>query len=282
MVHVKQGRAAGVVTPSTGRGRGPSGRACSPPAAAFAAVRGSMRDADHQPGPGTAFDELSQVVVGEHPMESALMRVVELARDVVPGAAEVSVTLVRGDGAATVAATGALARDLDERQYQARTGPCLEAADTGQVTACEDTASESRWPGYSGYAADSGAGSSLSVPVPTQQHVSAALNVYGTQAHAFDEDSALLARTFASYVGLALANLHLQDTTRRFGEQMEAAIASRTVIDQAKGVLMAHNGGTADEAFRTLVRASQRSNRKLRHVAQALVDGAARDRPPGA
>ncbi len=229
---------------------------------------------------GDAFDELGRLMLNEQSMESVLQKVADLAKVVVPGASEVSVSLVTNERASTAAFTGQLAMDLDERQYENGDGPCLQAAVTGETTPVDDVASETRWSEYTKSAVERGLGSSLSTPIPLQQQASAALNIYSLQAHAFDEHSRQLAATFASYAAVALANMHLYDSTRRLATNLETAMASRAVIDQAKGILMTQRRCDAEQAFGLLVAASQRTNRKLREVAQDLVDSASR--PPEA
>jgi GAF domain-containing protein len=227
-----------------------------------------------------AFEELGRIALDEHSMESVLQRVAELARDVVPGAAEVSVSLVSNSRAETVVHTGALAQELDETQYETGYGPCLEAALGGQPRIIADARTETRWPAYTPRAVEHGSLSSMSVPIPVQRHVSAGLNIYGRQVGAFDEHGVELATTFASYAAVALSNMHLYETNKRLAEQLAEAMHSRAVIDQAKGILMGQRRCDAGQAFELLVDLSQRSNRKLRDVAQALVDAAAQPEPP--
>jgi GAF domain-containing protein len=222
--------------------------------------------------PQQAFDELGQMVLGEHTLDHLLERIVALAIDVIPGAEDVSVTLVSNARATTVVSTGRLASELDETQYEIGVGPCLAAAEGGEVASVPDMGSETRWPAFTKAAAERGVLSSLSTPIPLQQYASAALNVYATQPRAFDEAAVELANTFASYAGVALANMHLYETTRTLAEQLKTAMESRAVIEQAKGILMGQRGCSADEAFDILVRLSQQVNRKLREVAQVLVD----------
>ena len=71
-----------------------------------------------------------------------------------------------------------------------------------------------------------------------------------------------------------MANAHLYDTTASLAHHMQAAMESRAVIEQAKGIVMADRRCTADEAFAILAKVSQDTNRKLRDVATALVDRA--------
>lgn len=224
--------------------------------------------------PRAAFDELAGLVLSEQSMDGLLQRVADLAKAVVPGAAEVSVTLVGKDKSTTVVSTGALATALDETQYDEGFGPCIDAAVGGEVASIPDMANDTRWPEFARVATDRGALSSLSTPIPLQQYANAALNIYGLTPGAFDDAAMELAFSFASYAGVALANMHLYESTRTLAEQLQNAMESRAVIEQAKGVLMGQRQCDAEEAFDILVKLSQQSNRKLREVAQALLDSA--------
>ncbi len=135
-------------------------------------------------------------------------------------------------------------------------------------------AQERRWPEFAAEAEQHGAHGSMSIPVPVQREVSAAVNVYSAERNAFDDDQVALASTFAGYAGVALANMHVYEAQGKVAEQLQAAMASRAVIEQAKGLLMGQRGCDADEAFAILVQLSQDTNRKLRDVAKALVDQA--------
>jgi GAF domain-containing protein len=245
------------------------------PAGLLGSRRQKAHMTDKQPVDAqAAFDELGRTVLSEQTMESLLQRVAELAQGVVAGAHEVSITVVGRDKATTVISTGELAIALDERQYADESGPCLDAAQGGTVASIPDMRAETRWPKFTAAAVEAGALSSLSTPIPLQQYANAALNMYGTDPGAFDQDAIDLAQSFASYAGVALANMHLYESTRTLAEQLQVAMESRAVIEQAKGVLMGQRRCTAEEAFDILVKLSQQSNRKLREVAQALVDSA--------
>ncbi len=224
-----------------------------------------------QTEPADAFGQLARINLAEHSLEDVLERVASLAKDTIPGASEVSVTLVSGDRASTAAYTGPLAIELDEVQYQQGFGPCLDAAASTTLLAIDDMASEDRWPQYTPKAAKAGALSSLSVPVPVQQQLTAALNIYATSPHAFDRDDIATAETFAAYAAVAIGNAHLYASTAALAAQMSDAMASRAVIEQAKGILMALHGCHADHAFALLTKESQHSNRKLRDVAADIV-----------
>jgi AmiR/NasT family two-component response regulator len=110
------------------------------------------------------------------------------------------------------------------------------------------------------------------MPVPVQETVHGALNLYATEAQAFDGEARDLARAFASYAAVGMANAHLYSSARQQAENLDRAMQSRAVIEQAKGIVMAQRHCSAAEAFGILTAASQRSNRKLRDIAAAIVD----------
>jgi GAF domain-containing protein len=230
--------------------------------------------------PRDAFDQLGRLVLQDESMDSVLQRVAELAKAVMPQVVEASVSLVDDTATTTVAATGQLALDLDESQYERGYGPCLEAARGGEVMLVDDVRTETRWPLYVQVARDHGVRSSLSVPIPVQRAAHAALNLYALTPAAFDQASFQVGGTFASYAGVAIANMHLYDGSRRLVEQLQTAMVSRAVIDQAKGIIMAERHCSAQEAFEVLVDLSSRSNTKLRDVAQLLVDQAVQAAQP--
>jgi GAF domain-containing protein len=225
----------------------------------------------HPLDPTEAFAQIGRINLGETDLDHVLRTVATLAQRTVPGAAEVSVTLVRDRGACTAAFTGDVALALDETQYDQGNGPCLDASAGASTLSVPDMAEERRWPDFARRAAGAGVFSSLAIGLPLQESVSGALNIYATKAQAFDEDAVALAQAFAAYAGVALANAHLYDTQAALARHMQTAMESRAVIEQAKGIIMGGRRCTADEAFGILRRMSQDSNRKLRDVAQTVV-----------
>jgi GAF domain-containing protein len=230
--------------------------------------------ADHPTQPQQAFEELARITLADHSLDTVMDKIAALTKSTVPGASEVSVTFIERGRPTTVAFTGGLALRLDESQYERGYGPCLDSIAGGQPLHVDSMACEDRWPQWAANAREQGAGSSLSVPVPLQREVAAALNIYSTDEHAFDEHSLELASTFAAYAGVALANMHLYEAQGRVAEQLQAAMQSRAVIEQAKGILMGARRISAVDAFNLLIRLSQDTNRKLRDVAQHIVDEA--------
>lgn len=230
-----------------------------------------MSDGQSPVPPYEAFDELAQRVVSDHSLDSVMTAIAEVGKKLLPAVAEASVTFLRGDDPQTIASTGRLAVDMDERQYVDGRGPCLQASTEGVVVLVRDAVREERWPHFAAAARQRGVCSSLSLPVKLPAPVKAGLNLYSTGPDAFRPQDEELARTLTAYASVALDNVYLFEAQQRVAEHLERALASRGVIDQAKGIVMAQRRCSADEAFSHLVAVSQRSNRKLRDVAEELV-----------
>ncbi|MEV7989865.1 GAF and ANTAR domain-containing protein [Micromonospora sp. NPDC085948] len=226
--------------------------------------------------PHEAFAELGRIRLADIDLDVLLDKIAQLAKRTIPGASEVSVTLLHGNKPHTAAFTGDLALVLDEKQYERGYGPCLQAAESTSSLIVPDTGSEQRWPGWAHAAAEAGAHSSLSVGLPVHEHVTGALNIYATAPEAFDDDAITIAQTFAGFAAVALANAHLYETQATLAGHMQKAMESRAVIEQAKGILMGERRCTPEEAFAVLSKLSQDTNRKLRDVASALVENAHR------
>ena len=219
-----------------------------------------------------ALERLGRLTLSEHSMETLLQSVTDLAASVMPGDTEVAVTLLVNHKPTTTAYTGQRALDCDESQYGHGYGPCLHAATTGEVVVIDDARTERRWAAYSRQAAERGALSSLSTPLIIGEPLSGALNMYGREANAFDASTRSIAARFAPYAAVAVANMSAYQSARRMADNLEVALASRAVIDQAKGILMERLKVTAVQAFELLAKVSMRSNTKLRDVAEELVE----------
>ena len=130
----------------------------------------------------------------------------------------------------------------------------------------------SHWQDKGKGAADKGVGSLLSFQLFVTGDNLGALNLYATQPHAFDEESESVGLVFASHASIALAGAQQE-------ERLRTAIASRDLIGQAKGILMERFRITADQAFRVLVGASSRTNRRLADIAAELCSTGELPRP---
>jgi GAF domain-containing protein len=229
--------------------------------------------------PLRAFAELGLIKFSETSLDGVFERIIDLARRALPGADEVTITFVRDGHADTVAATGDPVRRLEEAQHEQHTGPAWEAAVQNTTVAVEDTVVETRWAGWAQAAAAAGVQGAVSIGLPIRESVSGALTLYSRTPGMLRSGTIALAQTFAGYATVALANALLYDTTVTLAEQLRAAMETRAIIEQAKGIIMSRRRCTADEAFTILTKISQDSNRKLRDIASTLVTQMAGNTP---
>ena len=205
-------------------------------------------------------------------MRSLLGEIADLAQQSLPARPAASVTLLTGDRPSTIVSTDALARDLDDVQYDAGLGPCLHAAREDEVVEVPDVRVDDRWPDFGQAAVERGGLSVLSLPLPLHENVSGGINLYAREPHAFDEPSREFARRFGSYAAVVAGNMLVYESALDRARNLEAAMASRTVIDQAKGILMERFKLTPDQAFQALTRVSMETNTKVRDVAARFVE----------
>jgi transcriptional regulator with GAF, ATPase, and Fis domain len=138
---------------------------------------------------------------------------------------------------------------------------------------------ETRWSDYPAYAAACGIRSSLSLPIAARTHTVGALNLYAGPPRAFEAADLSALRSLAAQATGAIALAQRIADAQAFAEQMQKAMQSRGVIDQALGVVMGQRGCTADEAFGILRSASQHRNIKLRDLCTELITNLT-GRPP--
>jgi GAF domain-containing protein len=218
--------------------------------------------------------ELSRLLVNEEALDDPLLRVADLACRYVGDADVAGVTLLRDGKPSTTVYTDPTSPQIDSAQYETGIGPCLEAFRQQRVFRVDSTAEDEQFPAFSQAAAEHGIQSTISFPLAVRGNGIGALNLYSKQLGAFSADAEKVGMVFADQASVALANAQLYASAYRMTQQLQEALTSRAVIDQAKGILMGQHRVGADEAFDILRTTSQRENRKLRDLAQELVDRA--------
>jgi GAF domain-containing protein len=190
----------------------------------------------------------------------------------VPGCDHASLSVLEGDGTViTVGTSDDRSLQLDEMQYRAGDGPCLLAIHSGTAIQVDEFATESRFLAFATLAAAGGMASCLSLPVSVSGKTVGGLNLYGLMVHAYDDESVRAGLEVADQAAVILAAARAHERSLKLVEQLQVAIASRSEIEQAKGILMARSHCDADGAFDILRRASQRQNVKLRDIAHTIV-----------
>ena len=229
-------------------------------------------DADSARDFGEMFGSLQTLLLSVEDIDDFLQEVSELAATTVSPAVSCGIMVEYDGHPLTVASSDARARRLDETQYDAHEGPCLHALRSGEVVDVPETAEEDRWPTYVRLAREHGLRSSLSLPLLVQGEPIGAMNLYSSEeTHHFDGMTRVRAELFAAQASTALFLALRQAKQSRTLEQLETALGSRSVIDQAMGILMGQQQCDAETAFVLLRTHSQHNNRKLRDVARELV-----------
>ena len=212
---------------------------------------------------------LTQFVMTDGTLDDALLRLAELACKVVP--ADMAGIILLADGRpATGVFTDPQAAELGIAQGGAD-GPCRESFRRRQVCRIDSTYTEQRWPEFTAAAVAHGVTATLSVPLAACGERLGVLALY-SRTGPFTDEAVLQAENFAAPASVLLANIQAYWDARQLAERLQRAMRSRATIEHAVGILMARGGGTAEEAFQLLVRASQRENRKLRDIAASIVD----------
>jgi GAF domain-containing protein len=217
-----------------------------------------------------SITELQDLLLATPGVAEFLHEVAGLAADAVTKDLSCGITLQPDGHPMTVASSDARAGQVDEIQYEIDKGPCLHAMATGDLVVVADTSGPERWDGFSARAAANGIRSSLSVPL-AGEGISGALNLYALVPDAFGDAEIARAQTFAASASAALALAARQASSAALTGQLREALASRAMIDQALGIIMAQERCTSDQAFAVLGNASQNRNVKLRDIARQIV-----------
>jgi ANTAR domain/GAF domain len=205
-------------------------------------------------------------------IDSIVGTIGRLAVESLKGWDAAATSLVTGDEVATYGCTDDRINPVDQAQYDAGRGPCVDAIKTGEIQYFDGDSVQPSWRQFAETAADHNVYSVFSFPMRLDEDVIGAINLYSKERDALRpghrEEGSLFAAQAAVAVGNARAYLGKEV---QIGH-LEDALETRTMIGQATGLLMAQDGLTSDEAFQKLVSVSQNTNIKLREIAQKYVE----------
>jgi GAF domain-containing protein len=221
-----------------------------------------------EPFPGLT-SALSTVLLSEGALDTTLQRVADIATNEIDGCDMAGITLLRRGEPVTAVFTDPAAPEIDSAQYETSAGPCLAAFRTKTVIRITDMRTETRWPAFARAALDHGVLSTISLPLGVGNGALGAMNLYSRSLESFDDEAVPL--VFAAHAAVLLANAQAYSAAQELAGQLETAIASRAVIEQAKGIIMAAKRCSDDEAFAFLQQRSHHTNRKLRVIAADIV-----------
>lgn len=219
---------------------------------------------------------LSGLLSGPRALEETLVRIAQFAAQAIPGAEGAGLTLLETDRPQTVVATATFVQHVDDVQYRLREGPCMSAVADRRTFTSGNLGGEALWPRFGPRAGRLGVHSAMSLPLLLPDRVLGALNVYAHGREIFDAHSIELGEAFAPHATASVHNAQLLAQAERLVAQLQAALVSRSEIDQALGVIMSRSGVDAGQAFDALRQLSQSRSIKLSEVAHDLLGQAVR------
>lgn len=245
------------------------------------AAAGAREDATHRrlaatptTGLASAFALIAENLYAADSYDAVLLRIAETAVSTVAGCQMASVTVSEGGAYRTASTTDSTASAVDEAQYDAQEGPCLDAVGTPIVYA--KSFPDNRWPTLASRPADLGAQSAASYRLAAAGHATAStagsLNTYGIEPDAFSDEAQQIGLILAAHASMAAEAVRERDALEDVAQHLHKALLSRDVIGQAKGILMERLKLTPDDAFDALRHASMRLNEKLHAVALNLAE----------
>ena len=184
------------------------------------------------------------------------------------------VSLLQDDRLRHVAALDESVTRLEQLQESHQAGPCVDATNLGHPVAVDDLrdgAWAARWPDYCAAAATLGIVAVAGVPMTAGDRAVGSIDLYDRQPRRWAEEDLQAATTLADIATAYVVNASELEQQRRTAEQLQRALDSRIVIEQAKGILSAANGVSVDEAFQLLRRHARGHNARIHEVAAAVV-----------
>jgi len=221
-----------------------------------------------------AFVEMADTLVDDFDLLDFLHRVTVRCAEVLSvSAAGIMLTDQRG-ALRVIAASTERTRLLELLQMQTNEGPCPECFHTGQPVAIADlNAARDRWPLFVGQADQAGFAATHALPMRLRTDIIGALNLFHTERGALPAHTIRLGQGLADVATIALLQARTISHRETLAEQLQTALNSRVVIEQAKGVIAERHQLDMNQAFTLLRSAARDRNRRLSELARTVVDG---------
>ncbi|GAB0104163.1 GAF and ANTAR domain-containing protein [Nocardia sp. JMUB6875] len=223
-----------------------------------------------------AFVELADTLVADYDLIELAQRLVDdCARLLAVDAAGILVA-APGDGLQVLASTTEQARLLELFQVQSEAGPCLLAYRTGVSVLVQDLAVEpDRWPAFARRALSDGFRAVCALPLRLRDERIGALNLFSRTAGALSAKDVLVGQALADIATIGILHQRAATRSETINRQLQTALNTRIIIEQAKGMLAERSGIDMDTAFGQLRGYARANNRRLTDLARAVVEGTA-------
>jgi len=225
------------------------------------------------------FVELADTMVTGYDVVDLLHRlVIRCARTL--DVAGVGILIPDADGTLeVVASTSERSQLISLLQLSEEQGPCLDAYHSGEpVTVLNIAGIHERWPRFATAAGELGYRWMHAIPLRLREEVIGSLNLFGDQSEALSADDAMAARGLADIATIGILHERAFREANVAREQLQHALDSRVVIEQAKGILSHVHNVDMDAAFQLLRERARRGQQKLSDVARRVIEETTRDR----
>jgi GAF domain-containing protein len=204
-------------------------------------------------------------------LEAALSELTESVTAVL-GLCGSGVTMAEEGHLRFVTAVSQASRELERNQEEQQAGPCREAYETGAVVRVTDVRKESaRWPEFSATATRVSVAGVAGIPMRLADQIIGALNLYSPEPREWSDVDIAVAGVLADVATSYVVNASKLRQQEQLSEQLQEALESRVVIEQAKGITAYKNAVTIDQAYQLMRRHARNNNASLRLVAEAIV-----------
>jgi GAF domain-containing protein len=231
-----------------------------------------MDDATRESRLVTTFVSLADTLVDSYDVVEVLQTLVENCVALVDGQAGGIILSDHGRPLEVIASTSEEMRLVELIQLSADGGPCVDSITSGLAVSVHDLRAEpGRWPRFQGRAAEAGFVAVHAVPLRSRGTVLGSLNVFWASVHTLDASSAAVMQGLADVATISILNERSLRESELARAQLQHALQSRIVIEQAKGVVAYRRDVGVDEAFALMRTFARSHNQKLSDVAARIV-----------
>jgi transcriptional regulator with GAF, ATPase, and Fis domain len=220
-----------------------------------------------------AFVDLADTLVDQYDVVEFMHRLSDHCVTLLDAAAAGLLLADPRGNLSVIAASAEETRLLELFQLQADEGPCLDCYRTGQPISVANLAAESeQWPRFVPQAADRGFQSVHALPMRLRDDTIGTLNLFSNNVGTLDSSQLRIAQALADVATIGILQERAIHRAEVLAEQLQTALNSRVVIEQAKGLLAAQGNLSVDEAFQRLRSYARNNNRRLSELAIDVVD----------
>ncbi len=217
------------------------------------------------------LSRFAAILPAHYDLEAALSELTESVTQVL-GLTGSGVTMAEDGRLRFVTAVSHASEALERSQEQRQAGPCRDAYDTGEVVRVTDVRLESnRWPEFSATATRLKIAGVAGIPMHLDEKAIGALNLYAAQPREWSDEDIAVASVLANVATSFVVNASKLRQQQQLSEQLQEALQSRVIIEQAKGITAQQHAVTIDEAYLRMRKHARSNNASMRVVAEAIV-----------